>query len=220
MSHAIQGHCTAAASAALMLHSSHVCVAVQELMQLSEAQVQDALYLHQLEIARSVQLKAQREQAVVQLLGSSSSSMSNDILKQHPSDSITLLNSVADELRQIGVEQYKLRGIVYDAFFHGVRPQRRQHSHAARCCILSDSSAQHMELYQCSQQACMFLASCKVMICSHTFRRMCSNTARPSASPCFYLGIAGKKQQLLCYCCVIAVPPHTMNAPMNEWKHD
>ncbi len=42
------------------------------------------------------------------------------ILKQHPSDSNTVSNDVVDQLRKIGLAQYKLRGIVYDAFFHGV----------------------------------------------------------------------------------------------------
>ncbi len=85
---------------------------------LSESQVQDLLYLHHLESARVAQLKTQREAAVDMLLGSSNST--DAILKQHPSDSIIVSNDVANQLRRIGLEQYKLRGNVYDAFFHGV----------------------------------------------------------------------------------------------------
>ncbi len=91
---------------------------MQDLMILSEGQVQDLLYLYHLENARVAQLKAQREAAVDKLMGNSHSA--DAILKQHPSDSITVSNDVADQLRKIGLAQYKLRGIVYDAFFHGV----------------------------------------------------------------------------------------------------
>ncbi len=91
---------------------------MQDLMMLSEGQIQDLLYLYHLENARVAQLKAQREAAVNKLMGNSHSA--DAILKQHPSDSITVSNDVADQLRKIGLAQYKLRGIVYDAFFHGV----------------------------------------------------------------------------------------------------
>ena len=87
-------------------------------MALSESQVQDLLYLYQLEIARCAELNAQQAQTVARLLASSSST--RDTLKQHSSDSILVSSEVADKLRKIGIEQYKLRGIVYDAFFHGV----------------------------------------------------------------------------------------------------
>ncbi|KAL0031364.1 hypothetical protein WJX79_006461 [Trebouxia sp. C0005] len=98
--------------------STSFCTQQLELMMLSEGQVQDLLYLYQLENARVAQLKAQREAAVSKLMGNSQSA--DAILKQHPSDSITVSNDVADQLRKIGLAQYKLRGIVYDAFFHGV----------------------------------------------------------------------------------------------------
>jgi len=91
---------------------------MQDLMMLSEGQVQDLLYLYHLENARVAQLKAQREAAVNKLIGNSHSA--DAILKQHPSDSIIVSNDVADQLRKIGLAQYKLRGIVYDTFFHGV----------------------------------------------------------------------------------------------------
>ena len=91
---------------------------MQDLMMLSEGHIQDLLYLYHLENARVAQLKAQREAAVNKLMGNSHSA--DAILKQHPSDSIIVSNDVADQLRKIGLAQYKLRGIVYDAFFHGV----------------------------------------------------------------------------------------------------
>lgn len=98
--------------------STSFCAQQLDLMMLSEGQVQDLLYLHHLENARVAQLTAQREAAVNKLMGNSHSA--DAILKQHPSDSIIVSNDVADQLRKIGLAQYKLRGIVYDAFFHGV----------------------------------------------------------------------------------------------------
>lgn len=88
-------------------------------MELSERQIQDCLYLHQLELARCAQLNAQQAEAVTCLLANSSST--DATLKQHSSDSILVSKEVTARLRKIGLEQYKLRGIVYDAFFHGVR---------------------------------------------------------------------------------------------------
>ena len=99
---------------------------MQDLMMLSEGQVQDLLYLHHLENARVAQLTAQREAAVNKLMGNSHSA--DAILKQHPSDSIIVSNDVAHQLRKIGLAQYKLRGIVYDAFFHGVCLPLQHHS--------------------------------------------------------------------------------------------
>ena len=86
---------------------------MQELLQFTDTQLQDGLYLRRIAAARAAELARQRHAATHQLLAQSSS-------KQHPSDHLADSRNTSERLRVIGVEEYKLHGIVTDALFNGV----------------------------------------------------------------------------------------------------
>lgn len=86
---------------------------MQELLELSEDQIRDGLYIRRIAAARAAELEFQRREASAQMLAKSST-------KQHPSDHLASAHAVAEKLKLIGVEEYKLHGIVTDALFNGV----------------------------------------------------------------------------------------------------
>lgn len=85
----------------------------QEMMVLTEAQVSDLLCLHRLQSWKGADYKRQREATLSQLAHSSTALGAQ---RQHPSDSLALTT----KLHSIGLEEYKLHGLVYDAMFFGV----------------------------------------------------------------------------------------------------
>ena len=86
---------------------------MQELLELSHDQIRDGLYIRRIAAARAAELELQRREASAQMLPKSSG-------RQHPSDHLANARAVAEKLRVIGVEEYKLHGIVTDALFNGV----------------------------------------------------------------------------------------------------
>ena len=87
---------------------------MQELLELSPDQIRDGLYIRRIATARGAELEVQRREASAQMLPPQSSG------RQHPSDHLANARAVADKLKVIGVEEYKLHGIVTDALFNGV----------------------------------------------------------------------------------------------------
>lgn len=88
---------------------------MQELLELSPDQVQDGLYIRRIAAARAAELQAQRREASALVMPTSSSSG-----RQHPSDHLASAHAVAEKMKIIGAEEYKLHGIVMDALFNGV----------------------------------------------------------------------------------------------------
>lgn len=89
---------------------------LQELLDLSPDQIWDGLYIRRIAAARHAELEIQRREASAQMLPKSPG-------RQHPSDHLANARSVAEKLKVIGVEEYKLHGIVTDALFNGVYAQ-------------------------------------------------------------------------------------------------
>lgn len=87
---------------------------MQELLELSPDQIRDGLYIRRIAAARAAELEVQRREASAQMLPQSTG-------RQHPTDHLANARAVADKLKIIGVEEYKLHGIVTDALFNGVR---------------------------------------------------------------------------------------------------
>lgn len=87
---------------------------MQELLELSPDQVRDGLYIRRIAAARAAELQLQRREASAEVLPTSSG-------RQHPSDHLSSANAVAEKMKNIGAEEYKLHGIVTDALFNGVR---------------------------------------------------------------------------------------------------
>ena len=101
--------------AVVALGASHFQVAcLQDLLELSPDQIRDGLYIRRIAAARHAELEIQRREASAQMLPKSSG-------RQHPSDHLANARAVAEKLKVIGVEEYKLHGIVTDALFNGVR---------------------------------------------------------------------------------------------------
>ena len=86
---------------------------MQELLELSDDQIQDGLYIRRIAAARAAELEFQRRDASAQMLAKPST-------KQHPSDHLANARAVAERMKLVGVEEYKLHGIVTDALFNGV----------------------------------------------------------------------------------------------------
>ena len=86
---------------------------MQALLELSDDQIQDSLYIRRIVAARAAELELQQRQVCAQMAAKSAS-------KQHPSDHLAAAREVADKMKLMGEEEYKLHGIVTDALFNGV----------------------------------------------------------------------------------------------------
>ncbi|KAA6423367.1 MAG: hypothetical protein FRX49_06819 [Trebouxia sp. A1-2] len=141
--------------------STSFCTQQLELMMLSEGQVQDLLYLYQLENARVAQLKAQREAAVSKLMGNSQSA--DAILKQHPSDSITVSNDVLTSMQSALALVHS-----YPLFMHPeplLDALAQQHGQAATSGLAPEPHMQDAEI----DASWALLAAYAVQVCSADF---------------------------------------------------
>jgi hypothetical protein len=86
---------------------------LQELLEFTDNQIQDVLYLRRIVAARAHDLEKQRHEATVRML-------SQAAMKQHPSDHLAESKASSQELKLIGMEEYKLHGIATDALANGV----------------------------------------------------------------------------------------------------
>ena len=77
--------------------------------------MRDGLYIRRIAAARAAELELQRHEAAAQVLPTATSSG-----RQHPSDHLANAHAVAEKMKIIGAEEYKLHGIVTDALFNGV----------------------------------------------------------------------------------------------------
>ncbi len=93
------------------VNSSH-CL-LQELLEFTDDQIQDVLYLRRIVAARAHDLEKQRHEATARMLSQAS-------MKQHPSDHLAESKASSQELKLIGMEEYKLHGIATDALANGV----------------------------------------------------------------------------------------------------
>ena len=88
-------------------------LSLQELLEFTDAQIQDVLYLRRIVAARAHDLEKQRHEATARMLSQAS-------MKQHPSDHLAESKASSQELKLIGMEEYKLHGIATDALANGV----------------------------------------------------------------------------------------------------
>ncbi|KAL0020956.1 hypothetical protein WJX79_007575 [Trebouxia sp. C0005] len=84
-----------------------------ELLEFTDAQIQDVLYLRRIVAARAHDLEKQRHEATARMLSQAS-------MKQHPSDHLAESKASSQELKLIGMEEYKLHGIATDALANGI----------------------------------------------------------------------------------------------------
>ena len=86
---------------------------LQELLEFTDDQIQDVLYLRRIVAARAHDLEKQRHEATARMLSQAS-------IKQHPSDHLAESQASSQELKLIGMEEYKLHGTATDALANGV----------------------------------------------------------------------------------------------------
>lgn len=82
-------------------------------MEFTDDQTQDVLYLRRIVAARAHDLEKQRHEATARMLCQAS-------MKQHPSDHLAESKASSQELKLIGMEEYKVHGIATDALANGV----------------------------------------------------------------------------------------------------
>lgn len=84
-----------------------------ELLEFTDDQTQDVLYLRRIVAARAHDLEKQRHEATARMLCQAS-------MKQHPSDHLAESKASSQELKLIGMEEYKLHGMSTDALANGI----------------------------------------------------------------------------------------------------
>ena len=87
---------------------------MQEMLLLTADQIADLLCLCRLQCTKLAQVARQRQDTLRQFAPDLTGGGGQ---RPHPSDGLEL----ADKLKQIGLEEYKFHGQVYDAVFYGVR---------------------------------------------------------------------------------------------------
>ncbi|KAL0035734.1 hypothetical protein WJX77_000797 [Trebouxia sp. C0004] len=105
---------SAAMNGSAAVRPSHLLLTQHlELLGFTDGQIQDVLYLRRIVAARAHDLEKQRHEATARMLAQAS-------MKQHPSDHLAESKASSQELKLIGMEEYKLHGIATDALANGI----------------------------------------------------------------------------------------------------